>query len=276
MAEDPLSSHDEAPAGAPLTPSNDSVDTDDDDDLDDARKGSRTLPTILSFRQTAGSVADKRVDDWVRTSRQRMQADVSVASATDVCRALIPYKPLKLPGIEGDEAGGGNEGGGDPTPPPQSGGSDEDEAAVPTARAQLPARNEQSAGSSTAEAARATAGESAGGRHGESAGGRHGATVALFTPSQGICTSPSGADDAGGTMCVVSPRTTDGDAMEVASPGDEDAAAGGPWLSGPPTVEQIELTRVGSSRGAPTPELTPEWVAQVRVRLDYFDAPSKL
>lgn len=264
MAEDPLSSHDETPASAPSTPSNDSVDTDDDDELDGPRKGSRTLPTVLSFRQTLGSVADKRVDDWVRTSRQRMLADVSVASATDVCRALIPYKPLKLSGIEGDEAGGGNEGGGDPTPPPQSGGNDEDEAAVPTARAQLPARNEQSAGSSTAEAARATAGESA--------GGRHGASVALFAPPQGICTSPSGADDAGGTMCVIPPRATYGDAMEVASPGDEDAAAGGPWLPSPPTVEHIDLTRVGSSRGAPTPELTPEWVAQVRVRLGYFDA----
>ncbi|CAM9285681.1 unnamed protein product [Ascophyllum nodosum] len=273
MADDRLSSGDEAHTGSPLLPSYVSVDTDDEDDLDDSPglmpsrngvneggdKKADAVPIPLPFRRTAGSTADERVDDWVRMSRQRMLADASVASAPDICRALILYKPLPLPGIEGDEAAGGDsgEGGGDPTPSPKSGGDDGDDAAAPTALAQAPARNEQSAGSSTAEAACPTAGRGA--------GDRHDAADSNFGPQQGVCTSPSGADDAGGTMSDRSPGgNMDGDAMEVTSTGGDDPGPVGAWSVCQPSDRQVDLVRVGSSRGAPTPELTPEWVAQVR------------
>lgn len=263
-------------------------------------------PTPHPFLRSESSNVDEKVDDWVRSSRHRMLADASVNSAPDLCRALILYKPvvpLAAPGSSGsgaespaeDEGGGGGEGVGDPTPSPQTGGDDGGETA-PSAAAAAAAglgaigrgggrSSEQSAGSSTAEAAGLPGG---GGRIGRLdngyANGQHHHRVAgsLFGSSPpGLCTAQSGGDDAGGGMLMredsevgaggsLAPAASV-DEMDMDA-GDEEGGAGASdgesslasWNRRPP--EPPTLTRAGRSRGAPTPDLTPERAAWARVR----------
>lgn len=228
---------------------------------DGSGAGGRPMPH--PFRRSASSTVDAKVDDWVRTSRQRLLADASVDHSPAKCRALIVYKPLPLAGVEGDEAGGGCgegglEGGGDPTPSPRTCGDDGGETAVGS-RAQASARSEQCPGSSTAEATGSTGG---GESNGHVDGGR--APGSFLASPRGLCTAPSGGDDAGGAMSDASERGGgSADSMEMAMDGDEEDGVA-PWQGAQPP-ELPALTRVGTSRGAPTPTLTPEWAAQARV-----------
>ncbi|CAB1114406.1 unnamed protein product [Ectocarpus sp. CCAP 1310/34] len=309
-----------------------SLDEDDDASGSDDGAGNTSSagggpPTPHPFLRSTSSAIDEKVDDWVRTSRHRMLADASVNSAPDLCRALIPYQPLAglmplaAPAADstGDEEGRASdydsgEAGGDPTPSPQAGGNgggDNAPTAAATAGAGLGAVMlrgergcEQSAGSSTAEAAGfAGAGGRAGGHlHGyanangvgggsDQGKGRnhhppHHHEVAgslLGPPPRGLCTAQSGGDDAGGALMMcddsgtasmredseAAMRLQDGDAGEWedgALPAAAAASADAMDMDGtdmaPP--DPIPLSRIGSSRGAPTPELTPERAAWAR------------
>lgn len=274
-------------------------------------------PTPHPFLRSASSAADEKVDDWVRTSRHRMLADASVNSAPDLCRALILYKPVgpSVPSTASEAAttcegeDGDGEGGGDPTPSPQAGGDGGGEIA-PAVGAGLgatkrgaeqrgPDGSEQSAGSSTAEAAGFTGGGGRTDQPNSYGNGHTNQRVAgsLFAPrSRGLCTTQSGGDAAGGARVVRDSNSSSSgmllareesvemmqarsdsdvdraaaaaasstDAMEMDAAGDE--GVGGnreSWDMAPP--EAPVLTRVGTSRGAPTPELTPERAAWARV-----------
>lgn len=215
-------------------------------------------PTPHPFVRTAScavDAVDDKVDDWVRSSRHRLLADASVDSAPDLCRALILYKPLPRAGVDGEEDGSGGEGGGDPTPPPRSDG---DETGVSSSRAHGKAAAvnvEQSAGSGTAEAAGSTGG---GGSSGLVFNGGNGVSGGMFGPRHSAaCVAPSGGDDAGGAM---SDGSEGEDAMDTTTAEDNDGDLGQEM-----PAEASVLTRTGTSRGLPTPELTPEWAARARV-----------
>lgn len=284
---------------SPIKPvTDDPVTTDDDSDLDfdldslddepaprlsrgntnsrvitDPTSGASANPPTHPFLRKASSSVDEKVDDWIRTSRHRLLADASVDGAPDLCRALVVYKAVGPAGAQTDtdEAGGGGgggcggsrgEAGGDPTPSPMAGSDSGDGIAVAgagTARARGAAKKEQFAGSSTAEATGSTGG--GGGRNGDANSRQRAASHGLA----GLCVSPSGGDDAGGAMSDRSDATGKGlaDEMEV------DAATEGAEVLEPFSDDQPDelpgLTRVGTSRGIPTPELTPEWAAQARV-----------
>ncbi|CAM9684072.1 unnamed protein product [Scytosiphon promiscuus] len=262
------------------------------------------LRTIAAGNRLAPKKQSK-VDDWVRTTRHRMLADASVNSAPDLCRALILYKPVGPPAPSAasdatthgsEERGeGGGEGGGDPTPSPQAGGDGGGET-VPSASAAREGAgprvtgakqgglggSEQSAGSSTAEAAGLTGGggrtgQSGGYGNGHANGGHRRVAGSLFAPvSQRLCTSQSGGDAAEDSVEMMQARTDNDagraaaaasmDAMEMDAAGDDGSGGNGSgmgsWEMAPP--EPPVLTRVGTSRGAPTPELTPERAAWAR------------
>ncbi|CAM9563044.1 unnamed protein product, partial [Ectocarpus sp. 4 AP-2014] len=307
-----------------------SLDEDDDASGGDDGAGDTSSvgggpPTPHPFLRSTSSAIDEKVDDWVRTSRHRMLADASVNSAPDLCRALIAYQPVAglMPSAApvadstGDEEGRASgydsgEAGGDPTPSPQAGGDgggDTAPTAAATAGAGLGAVMlggergcEQSAGSSTAEAAGfAGAGGRTGGHphgyaNGNGGGGRsdqgkgrnhhhhHHVAGSLFgPPPRGLCTAQSGGDDAGGALMMhddsgaASMREgneaamifRDGDAggrgdgaLPAAAAASADAMDMDETDMAPP--DAIPLSRIGSSRGAPTPELTPERAAWAR------------
>lgn len=266
---------------------------DPDDDLDDldgtpaprlsrgttAGMGSSLggeVPGILHpfLQQTASTVADERVDDWIRTSRQRLHADASVDGPSDLCRALILYKPVAL--AEGAEEGAVAQGGGDPTHPPQCGGSDGDEAAAVAgvAGALSPPTPEQSAGSNPAEAAdqKGEAGKGENRRSGHLAvGDRVHSAGAQLKQSTGLSTASSSRYDTEGAAMSDSDEVGDmlADEMELtASAAQAGDGNGGRemWRSDDAVVEEVPgLARMGTSRGMPTPELTPEWAAHARV-----------
>lgn len=314
-----------------------SLDEDDDasgsdDDAGDTSSTGGGPPTPHPFLRSTSSAVDEKVDDWVRQSRHRLLADASVNSAPDLCRALIPYQPVagsapsSAPGAdsagdEKDRASGydSGEAGGDPTPSPQTGGDGGgDTAPAAAAGAGLGAIMlggergcEQSAGSSTAEAAGFTGAGGRTGSHSNDNGGgdgsglgkgrnhhhhhHHHVSGSLFgPPPRGLCTAQSGGDDAGGALIMrddssaaamredseAAMRLRDGDAGGRGS-GVLPAAAGADAMDMDGTdmeaPDPVPLSRIGSSRGAPTPELTPERAAWARVsgfeygeRLDFW------
>lgn len=256
------------------------------------------------LKRSATSPVDEKVEDWLRTSRHRLLADASVGAAQDQCRAITVYNPLPLPGGattgEEDEAGGDGEAGGDPTPSPGVTGNDGDEraavsafcAASSSSGSPASALNTaqvcsaaggaglgavQSAGSGTAEAA--TTGSCGGDRNCGRSGGDHvfrGGGVGPRGLQTGGGLAHSAADIAAGPMTdeddevgnggatVSSVAPTTGALIAATSVNDamEDDEAMGVL---PEMSTQPELTRVGTSRGVPTPEITPQWVALARV-----------
>ncbi|CBJ32125.1 hypothetical protein Esi_0309_0025 [Ectocarpus siliculosus] len=310
-----------------------SLDEDDDasgsdDGAGDASSAGGGPPTPHPFLRSTSSAIDEKVDDWVRTSRHRMLADASINSAPDLCRALIPYQPVAglmpsaAPAADstGDEEGrtsgyDNGEAGGDPTPSPHAGGNGGGDTAPAAAAAGAGLGAvmlgggrgcEQSAGSSTAEAAgfAGAGGRTGGHSHGYTNGnggeggsdqgkGRkhlhhhhHDVAGSLFgPPPRGLCTAQSGGDDAGGALMMrddsgaasmredseAAMRLRDGDAggrgdgtltAAAAAAASADAMDMDGTDMAPP--DAIPLSRIGSSRGAPTPELTPERAAWAR------------
>lgn len=225
--------------------------------------GSESFSRPHPFHRSSSSPVDEKLEDWVRTSRHRLLADASLVTAPERCRALTVYKPLPMPGVGGEDSEE-DEGGGAPTPSPRvsSGNDGDEEAASQETRPQSP-RGErcgaQCAGSGSAEGAAATG------------GGRNTADLIGQRGVQSGGTLAHSADDAGGSMSDV--WNNEGrvaaaavvDAMDMAPPPQDDYDVSmGPWQG---VVAQSVLTRTGTSRGAPTPELTPEWVARARVRV---------
>lgn len=231
----------------------------------DGSQGGGGGPTPHPFLRTASSTVDEKVDDWVRESRHRLVADASTNAVPDLSRALILYKPVQSSGGEGHEGGGDGEGGGGPTPSPRTGGDGGDEitaagAGSGIAREHPLPRNEQCAGSSTAEGSSGPAGSGGGG----SAHVNGFPSANLFRQPRGLCTAVSGGDDAGGAVFYGGEARggVSADEMELDGAREEGGGEGQQWLQFP---DQPGLSRVGSTRGAPTPELTPEWVARARV-----------
>ncbi|CAN0107455.1 unnamed protein product [Laminaria digitata] len=272
--------HDTAAATAPHDA--DDGDSDDFESLDDvppprlsrgdtdSSQGGGGGPTPHPFLRTSSSTVDEKVDDWVRESRHRLVADASTDAAQDLSRALILYKPVQPSGDEGHEGGGDGEGGGGPTPSPRTGGDGGDEINSAAAGAGSPgnarertlARNGQCAGSGTAEGSSGPAGGGGGGS--AHVNGLHSPPASLFGPPRGLCTAVSGGDDAGGAVLHAGEARGGVTADEMELDGAREEGDGpGQWDQFP-VPEQPELSRVGSTRGAPTPELTPEWVARVR------------
>lgn len=280
---------------------------DDDSDVDDApapflsRGKYRTGATLNSlgggsaqaqhlhpFHRSTTSPVDEKVDDWVRTSRHRLLADVSVGAAPGLCRALTVYKPLSIFGGresgDDDEEDDGREAGGDPTPSPRASGngggegvafsSSADSSGVSTKRTlsvtgwgsgNESGNDVQTPGIGSSEAA-ATAGGGRNRSHKQFIFGVGSEGRAVQT---GGGSAHSAADDAAGRMEDVGESVGAGvvssmqdlDAMDMVSPADDDSMG---LLRDSPI--QPALTRVGTSRGVPTPELTPEWAALARVR----------
>ncbi|CAM9507529.1 unnamed protein product [Ectocarpus fasciculatus] len=316
-----------------------SLDEDDDASGNDDGAGDASSsvgggpPTPHPFLRSTSSAVDEKVDDWVRTSRHRMLADASVNSAPDLCRALIPYRPVAglappsaAPGADSteDEEGRASgydsgEAGGDPTPSPQAGGDGGGDTAPAAATgAGLGAVMlggeggcEQSAGSSTAEAAgfAGTGGRTGSHSHGyaNDSGGEagsdqgqgrnhhhhHHVAGSLFgPPPRGLCTAQSGGDDAGGALMMRDDSSSssaaamreDSEAAMRLRDGDDGGRGGGVLPASAATAaaaaagadamdmdgtdmappDPLPLSRIGSSRGAPTPELTPERAAWAR------------
>lgn len=302
---------------------------------EDGGRSGLARPHPFKRAASASSAVDEKVEDWVRSSRHRMLADASMNSSPDLCRALVVYKPLTPPlgpsvppaaaaaaeesGEEDTDESG--EGGGDPTPSPQTGGDDGGKTAPSAAGRGLGAINpnpggrrstftEQSAGSSTAEAAVAGAfvGGKARARTKTRAGFANGFTNSFANSKHhavGLCTAQSGGDDAGGgtmlfaredsgqmrddgdvgrcggssasvsaSASALASTDADADAMDLDAAGDDGVGAGvatvgsATWEMPPPLppASAPALTRSGTSRGAPTPDLTPERVAWARVR----------
>lgn len=214
--------------------------------------GGRRFHPLL---RAASSSVDDKVDDWVRSSRHRLLADASVDSAPDLCLAMILYKPLPGAAGDGDEDGSGGEGGGDPTPSPRSDGDETSVSAARTHKQAAASGVEQCAGSGTAEAKGSTGG---GGSSGLAFNGGDGVNGGIFgARNSAACVAPSGGDDAGGAM---SDGSEGEDAMDTTTAEDDDSEPGQEM-----PAEPAVLTRMGTSRGAPTPELTPEWAARARV-----------
>ena len=240
----------------------------------DGSQGAGGGPTPHPFLRTASSNVDEKVDDWVRESRHRLVADASANAAPDLSRALILYKPVQSSGGESDEEGGGGEGGGDPTPSPQTGGDGGNEITTGvgsenTRGRPCLGRNEQCAGSGTAEGSSGPAGGGGGGS--AHVNGLHSRAAGLFAAPRGLCTAVSGGDDAGGTVFYSGSARGGASADEMELDGaKEEGGAQAQWVEFP---EEPGLSRVGSTRGAPTPELTPEWVAQARVSDSFVNEP---
>lgn len=264
-----------APPFSPLTASSDDDDTDLEDlDVDKpaprlyrlrkqsrsvkgSGKGQSSLANV--FQRGSASAVDEKVDEMVRSSRHRLLAEASVDSAPDLCRALIVYKPMPLAGSA--DCGDG-EAGGDPTPaPPSDSQQDAHEKEVDSSASDDKRSRRgggvQYAGSGTSETSATPGGERPGARGRGERGSQSGGGVA------------HSADDGAGVMSDVdldldeaegSPAPMD--VMEVTTAVSCEDDGLGPWQG---HVTPPVLTREGTSRGAPTPGLTPELVELARV-----------
>lgn len=194
--------------------------------------------------------------------------------------------------------GGGGEGGGDPTPSPQTSGSGGDETetgcgsggdtttTAARARESSTKNKQQWAGIGTAEATTPGVGPATVNGVGKGKNGLFGAAVGPFgskplgTCSSSISARERGDDGGSGALSLSVPDSlpmshVEGngeqqqalgvteDAMELDTAVEENC--GGDLLEDWNLPLPV-LTRVGTSRGLPTPELTPELAANARVR----------